>query len=171
MTRPRCAAERGFTLLEMMLVTVLMVVIFSTLALGLRAGHGANREIERKTAETLVADDLVDRLFRIDFGQATDGAASAGQLTALFDDDEDLGTVTLTNLRVFSGATGFRFELANFPWAGEFEVRVHGDLNGDGDESDANEGSTEICRIDVAFVRADGTEERVLECIRARPVG
>ncbi len=171
MSRCRRVAQGGFTLLEMMLVTVLMVVIFSTLALGLRAGHGANREIERKTAQTLVGDDLVDRLFRLDFGAPTDGAASAAQLTALFDDDEGSGTVTLTNLRVFSGATGFRFELANFPWPGEFEVRVHGDLNGDGDESDANEGSTESCRIDIAFLRADGTEERVLECIRARPVG
>lgn len=91
------------------MVSALMVVIFSTLALGLRAGHSANREIERRTALTLVADDLVDRLFRIDFGQATDGAASASQLSALFDDDENLGTVTLTSLRVFSGAQGYQF--------------------------------------------------------------
>lgn len=170
LSRPAGRGERGFTLLEMTLVSVLMVVVFSTLAIGLRAGHLANQEIERRTAQTLVADDLIDRLFRIDFGQPTDGAASASQLTTLFDDDEDLGNATLTNLRVYSGATGFQFELANFPWPGAFEVNVHSDLNGDGDLLDANEGTTEVYRIDIAFVRPDGTEERVLECIRARPV-
>jgi prepilin-type N-terminal cleavage/methylation domain-containing protein len=169
--QPARGDQGGFTLLEMMLVSVLMVVVFSTLAIGLRAGHLANQEIERRTAQTLVADDLIDRLFRIDFGQPTDGAASGSQLTTLFDDDEVLGNVTLSNLLVFSGATGFQFELANFPWPGAFEVSVHADLNGDGDLLDANEGTSEVYRIDIAFVRPDGTEERVLECIRARPVG
>ncbi|MBM4014944.1 MAG: prepilin-type N-terminal cleavage/methylation domain-containing protein [Planctomycetes bacterium] len=65
MSASRRTAQGGFTLLEMMLVSVLMVVVFSTLALGLRAGHGANREIERKTAQTLVGEDVIDRLFRI----------------------------------------------------------------------------------------------------------
>ncbi len=50
-------------------------------------------------------------------------------------------------------------------------MRVHGDLNGDGDEADANEGTTEIYRIDIDFLATNGRTERVLECIRARPVG
>jgi len=174
MMRPTAAHRRhvaGFTLFEMMLVTALMVAVFSALALGVRAGHTANQAIARRTALTIVADDLMDRLFRISYGQATDGAATAAELSALFDDDEDLGTVTLTSLEVFSGSTGYQFELANFPWPGQFDVIVSTDLNNDGDEADANEGTNAIYRIDINFIHADGTTERVLECMRARPTG
>lgn len=172
--RPRSTTSRaraGFTLIEMTITITLMVTIFSALAIGVRAGHVANAEIERRVALALQADDVMDRLFRIDFGQATDGAATAAQLSALFDDDEDLGTCTLTNLRVYSGAKGYKFSLANFPYPGQFEVRVSSDLNGDGDELDANEGGTDVFRIDVNFVDAAGKSERIMECIRTRPTG
>jgi hypothetical protein len=164
--RPPRAPCAGFTLIEMTLVGALMVAIFSTFVLGLRAGHAANREIERSNAITLVADDIMDRLFRINYGQVTDGAASAAQLTALFDDNEDLGTASLMSLKVFAGAVGYQFKLGNFPWPGTFEVRVTADLNGDGDELDANEGTANILRIDILF---DG--KRYLSAMRARPNG
>ena len=165
------AGQHGFTLIEMTLVLAMLVAIFSALAVGVRSGHAANAEIERRVALTLMADDLMDRLFRIDFGQASDGAASASQLSALFDDDDDLGTCTLTNLRVFSGAAGYQFQLADFAHPGIFEVLVSTDLNGDGDEFDANENTSEVFRLDVNFLRPDGKTERVMECVRARPVG
>lgn len=170
-TRARKRNVAGFTLLEMTLVMTLMVAVFSALALGIKAGHAANAEIERRTAVTLVADDLMDRLFRINYGLDTDGAATAAQLSELFDDTEALGTATLTSLRVFQGADGYTFNLANFPWAGEFEVRVSADLNGDGDEGDAAEGTSAIFRLDVNFNFTDGHVERVMECMRARPIG
>jgi len=166
MRSARHARNAGFTLIEMTLVSALMVAIFSTFVLGLRAGHAAAKEIERSNAVTLVADDVMDRLFRIDFGRPTDGAASAAQLTALFDDDENLGSATLCSLRVFAGAKGYQFKLANYPWPGTFEVRVTADLNGDGDELDANEGTMNLLRVDILY---DG--KRVLSSVRARPVG
>jgi Tfp pilus assembly protein PilE len=169
--RATSRATAGFTLIEMTITLTLMVTIFSALAVGVRAGHVANAEIERRVALAVQADDIMDRLFRIDFGQASDGAATAAQLSALFDDDEDLGTCTLTNLRVYSGAKGYTFSLANFPYPGQFEVRVSTDLNGDGDETDPNEGTSEVFRIDVNFIDASGKSERIMECIRARPTG
>ena len=172
--KQRKAARRGvagFTLLEMMLVTSLMVAVFSALALGVRAGHTANAEIERRTALTIVADDLMDRLFRIDYGQDTDGAASAAELSELFDDTEAFGTATLQSLNAFAGSAGYQFELANFPWPGQFDITVTSDLNNDGDETDANEGTTNVFRINISFVRPDGRVERILECMRSRPVG
>ena len=161
----------GFTLLEMTLVTSLMVAIFSALALGVRAGYAANAEIERRTALTIVADDLMDRLFRIDYGQDTDGAAQAADLSELFDDTEALGIATLQSLHVYNGSLGYQFELANFPWPGEFEVVVNSDLNNDGDELDTAEGTTNIFRINIPFIRPDGRVDRVLECMRAKPIG
>jgi len=161
----------GFTLLEMTLVTSLMVAVFTALALGVRSGHTANAEIERRTALTIVADDIMDRLFRIDYGQDTDGAASAAELSELFDDTEPFGTATLQALHAFAGSAGYQFELANFPWPGQFSVTVTSDLNGDGDELDANEGGTDIFRMNIDFLRADGRTERILECMRARPIG
>jgi type II secretory pathway pseudopilin PulG len=161
----------GFTLLEMTLVTSLMVAIFTALALGVRSGYAANAEIERRTALTLVADDLMDRLFRIDYGLDSDGAASATELTELFDDTEALGSATLQKLHVFAGSAGYEFELANFPWPGQFEITVIADLNDDGDETDPNEGTTNIFRVNINFIRPDGQVDRVLECMRAKPIG
>lgn len=174
MRHPITARRRsvaGFTLLEMMLVTSLMVAVFSALALGVRSGYAANEQIERRTALTIVADDLMDRLFRIDYGQDTDGAASATDLSELFDDTETLGAATLQALHVYAGSAGYQFELANFPWAGQFDITVTADLNDDGDETDPNEGTTNVFRININFVRPDGTVDRVLECMRAKPVG
>lgn len=174
MKHPHTARRRavaGFSLIEMMLVTSLMVAIFSALALGVRSGYSANAQIERRTALTIVADDLMDRLFRIDYGQDTDGAASAAELSELFDDTEALGTATLQSLHVYAGSTGYDFELANFPWPGQFEITVTSDLNDDGDETDPNEGTTRVFRININFLRPDGTIDRVLECMRAKPVG
>lgn len=160
----------GFTLLEMMLVTSLMAAVFSALALGIKSGHSANAEIERRTSVTLVAEDIMDRLFRINYGLDTDGAATANQLSELFDDTEALGTATVNSLRIDQGSEGYMFTLANFPWPGEFEVRVTADLNGDGDELDMAEGTDAIFRIDINFIHADGHVERVMECMRARPI-
>ena len=148
-----------------------MVAVFTALALGVRSGHTANAEIERRTALTIVADDIMDRLFRIDYGQSTDGAASAAELSELFDDTEAFGTATLESLHAYSGSTGYQFELANFPWPGQFQVIVTSDLNGDGDELDANEGTDNVFRINIDFLRPDGRTERILECMRAKPVG
>jgi len=144
--RNRCG---GFSLVEVMIVTAMMATVLTTIGVGLRSGHAANREMQRRSQLTLVCGEVMDRLCRIPFGAITDAAATAAQLNELFDDDDDLGTATLCSLRVPAGNPGFSFDLDNFPFGGSFEVRVDDDLNGDGDTNDTFEGRDDLLRIQI----------------------
>ncbi len=156
--------QRGFTLLEVMLVSAMMMTVLTTIGVGLRSGHASKREIERRAQLTIVAGELLDRLFRISYGTASDASATNGQLTELFDGDSDLGTATVSSLRTPAGTIGYQFEIDEFPWGGRFEVRVDADLNGDGDEADAREGRADLLRMNVMW---DGI--LILESVRCAP--
>ena len=125
--------QGGFTALEVMLVTSMMMTVLATVTVGVRAGNNANEELRRKSVLTAMSSDLMERLFAINFGQVTDPPATPEQLSELFDDDDFLGNVTLSSLRVNPGEEGFRFQFANFPYNGIWEVQVTSDVNGDGD--------------------------------------
>jgi type II secretory pathway pseudopilin PulG len=159
--RRRCG---GFSIIEVMVVTAMMATVLSTICVGLRSGHVANKENQRRAQLTLVCSEVMDRLFHIPFGVITDKAATAQQLNQLFGNTDNLGTATLCSLRVPAGKPGFSFNLANFPFGGEFEVRVDDDLNGDGDNKDTLEGRIDLLRIQIIH---DGIT--ILESIRAAP--
>jgi hypothetical protein len=154
----------GFTLVEAAVVVAMMAAILSTIGVGLRFGHVANRENQQKEQLTRVGSELMERLFHVPFGATSDEPATAAQLNELFDGDGDLGTATLCSLRVPAGKPGLRFELANFPFGGEFEVRVDNDLDGDGRISGGREGRGDLFRIEILH---DG--KPILESIRAAP--
>ncbi|MBL8843334.1 MAG: hypothetical protein JNL90_17570 [Planctomycetes bacterium] len=156
--------QGGFSLLEVMLVSSMMMTVLTTIGVGLRAGHASKREMERRAQLTVVAGELLDRLFRISYGSAGDASASNSQLTELFDADADLGTATVSSLRTAAGSTGYQFEIDDFPWGGQFEVRIDADLNGDGDESDEREGRADLLRLNVLW---DGI--LILESVRCAP--
>lgn len=155
---------RGFSMLEVLLVASMMMTVLTTVGVGLRSGHASKREMERRAQLTLVAGELLDRLFRIGYGNADDAGASGAQLTELFDGDSELGTATLTSLRVAAGSEGHSFALDAFPWGGLFEVRVDADLNGDGDEDDEREGRPDLLRINILW-----NGGVVLESLRCAP--
>jgi hypothetical protein len=154
----------GFTLVQAVVVVAMMAAILSTIGVGLRAGHVANRENQRKEQLTRVGSEVMERLFKIPFGATTDEPATAAQLNELFDGDDDLGTATLCSLRVAAGRPGLHFQLEEFPFGGEFEVRVDHDLDGDGRITGAREGGGDLFRIVILH---DGTP--ILESIRAAP--
>ena len=156
--------QGGFSLIEVMLVASMLMTVLTTIGVGLKSGHDANRELQRRAQLTLVCSELLDRLFRLDFGQQGGASATPAQLTELFDADSELGTATLSSLRTPAGQPGFQFELADFPWGGKFEVRVDADLNGDGDETDTREGRADLLRINVLW---DGV--LILESMRCAP--
>ena len=160
----RRGRKGGFSLIEVMLVASMMMTVLTTIGVGLRAGHESRRELERRAQLTLVASEMLDRLFRIGFGTQGEAAANADQLDELFDGDEALGSATLASLRVPSGTVGHVFEIADFPWGGQFQVRVDADLNGDGDETDAREGRPDLLRINILW---NGV--LLLESVRAAP--
>lgn len=156
----------GFSLIEVLLVTSMMMTVVATVAVGMRSGYTANEEINRRAVLTSLSGELMDRLFRIDFGQPGGVAPSGDQLTELFDDDDSFGTATLCQLAVAPGGPGYLFQLENFPYNGTWEVRVTSDLNNDGDDGDPHEGRPDLYRIDILY---DGL--LVLETMRSAPIG
>ncbi len=148
--RGRCSTG-GFTVLEVMLVTSMMMTVLATVSVGIRAGNSANEELRRRSVLTAMSSDLMDRLFSIRFGEPGDGEATAAQLSELFDDDDLLGNITLSGMRKPPGVPGYTFQFANFPYDGTWEVRVNADLNGDGDEDDAADGQGGLFRINLYY--------------------
>lgn len=146
--RPR---QRGTSLIEVMMVTAMMMTVLTTVGVGLRSAHQSRREMERRAQMTAVASELADRLFRIPFGAQGAATATPAQLDELFDDDDELGSATLTGLRTAVGSQPFSFSFAGFPWGGQFEVRVDSDLNGDGDAADVLEGRADVLRINISW--------------------
>ncbi len=165
LTGTRRRRWRGFTLVEVMLVTSMMMTILATFAVGIRAGHAATEEMQRRSVLTVMSGDLMDRLYQINFGTVADPDASEEQLTELFDDDDVLGSISLSSMRVAPGVPGHSFQLANFEYGGNWEVRVTGDLNNDGDEDDSLEGREDLMRIDILY-----NGSLVLETIRTAPL-
>lgn len=143
--------EKGFTLIEVLVTTAMLAGVLGAVTLGLQACHDAADEMERKAIVTRTASQMMDRLFMIDFGTGTDAPPSDAQLTELFDEDDDLGTATLTTLRLAVDDPGYQFTLGNFPYPGIWEVRVGTDLDLDGDETDNLEGEDDIVRMDIYY--------------------
>ena len=161
----RSKCERGFTVLEVMIITSMMMTVLATVTVGLKAGHTAKEEMRRRDLLTVMSSDIMDRLFQVPFGNPGDEPPSPAELSELFDDDDFLGPVTLSGLRVPAGMPGFTFELANFPYNGTWEVRVAADLNADGDEEDENEGRDDLFRVNILY---DGV--LILETMRSEPI-
>ena len=157
--------QEGFTFIEVMVVAGMLAGVLGAVSLGIQACHRATNEMERKAAVTRVASDLMDRLFNIDFGNSGDAAPTGAQLTELFDDDADLGTASLTGMRLEPTQEGYNFTLANFPYNGQWTVRVGADLNLDSDETDEWEGRDDLLRIDVFYAGS-----LVLSSMRTREV-
>jgi hypothetical protein len=130
---PRRRRDGGFSVVEVVTVAAMVATVLSTICVGVRSAHVASREKTRRAQLTLVCGEVMERLFHVPFGTKGDATATPAQLNELFDGDDDLGTATLCSLRVATGRPGFRFDLANVPVDGNFEVRVDGDRNGDGD--------------------------------------
>jgi hypothetical protein len=163
-TNRRARRDGGFSLVEVMLVSAMMMTVLTTVGIGLRSAHQSRRELDRREQLSAVAAELIDRLFRIPFGEQGARAATTSELDEFFDADADLGAVTLTGLRTPVGGAAWSVQFAEFPWGGAFELRVDGDLNGDGDEADAREGRSDLLRVNVSW---NGTP--ILESLRCAP--
>jgi len=160
--RKNAKGRRGFTVLEVMLVSSMMMAVLATVTVGIRAGHSANEELRRKAVLTAMSSDLMDRLFSINFGTTADPEPTPDQLNELFDDDDFLGDISLSSMRILPGEEGYFFVFANFPYNGTWEVQVTADLNGDGDQDDEREGLDDLFRINLFY---DGV--LILESMRS----
>lgn len=155
--------EGGFTLIEVMLSTCVLATVF--VVVGNAMVSSVQRTVEMKQRNIVVTQSwkFAERLQRIPYG-AGDADATAAQYDNLFDDDGNLGDVSLRSIRTEVGEEGMRFRLIGFEVDGDWEVQVNEDLNGDGDTSDVNEDTGGLMRIEVFF-----NGRSVLKTYRAQP--
>lgn len=156
--------ERGFTLIEVMIAVVVLATVFVVVGSVMLAGVKRTSEMRERNAIVTQSWKFAERLQRIPYGSEVASAATAAQYDDLFDDDGNLGNVSLTQIRTAVGSDGLRFRLAGFEVDGDWEVQINEDLNGDGDADDVNEGTGGLVRIEVFF-----RGESVLRTFRARP--
>ena len=158
--------EDGFSLIEAVVATAVALTVVSTVAVAMKASHDATRVMQQQETEAQTAHRIIDVLFRIPVGEPSDAPASAAERTELFDGDDVLGTATLYSLRHAPTAEGHRFQFADFPLTGEWEVRITADLDGNGDTAGPDEVFDDLLRIDVSF---DGRV--VLQSARGQVMG
>lgn len=163
------SSETGFSLVELMLslglVVITLVLLQSTLFSAVK-NRVATAEQDHRNAH---AYDLMQRLTAIPFGKQGDPAATGTQLTELFDDDQDLGIVTLKSLETGPGTPGHSFSTIFDGISTRWRVTVTADLDGDGNTTSFREGRIDLLQIEVfALDRLMFRTSRAAEFVNTR---
>lgn len=143
--------QGGFTLVELTASLLLSVLVLYSLHGTLRTSIDARVSTERAARAQRLAETFVQRLQEIPFGRSFDPAPGGWMLDELFDDDDDLGTITLHQVKVAANAPGHTFQVAGRGLAGDFRVKVCNDLDGNGTVAGGREGRNDLLRIEVWF--------------------
>ena len=155
-------SEAGVTLIEVMIAMAISVMMLFSLHAGTKTAVDSRKDLDYRHRVFVLASEYIERVMQIPFGKPSDMPATPTQLTELFDNDDDLGTASLLQLKVDPLLDGHSFRVVSDGVRGEFMVKVSNDLNGDGSTSGAREGRNDMLRIEVRF---DG--RLVLETVRA----
>jgi hypothetical protein len=141
--------EHGFTIVELTAALAFAVLMLLTLQTTLTSTVKTRERTNRHDAVQGQAYEYLQRLMVIPFGLTTDGAASALQLSELFDEDADLGNVTLQQVRVDVGQTGHVFRTLRDDVTTDWRVLVSNDLDRDGLTTGPREGRPDLLQIEV----------------------
>ncbi len=155
-------SEAGFSLIDVCVTLFVCVVVIYALHSGTRTAMTTRRVVETNYQLQLFANDFVNRLRRVPFGNPGASPATAQQLDALFDADQDLGTVTLSQLVCPVNQDGHSFKLGGNDLNRTWRVRVTRDVNGDGDEFDDREARSDLMRLEIYY-----DNRLVVETLRA----
>ena len=162
--------QQAFTLIEVVLTFSILAV--ATIALGLVEISNARRTQDLKERDISFArgQAFMERILRMPFGPPNPSAMTAQEFDTLFGTDDDVRSVSLTQLEQSVAASGpIRFQLEGVEDSGVWEVFVDGDLDGNGAIEDVvagvptREGRGDLLRIEI---RRDG--RTVLKTLRAR---
>ncbi|MCB9891321.1 MAG: hypothetical protein H6833_06730 [Planctomycetes bacterium] len=154
--------EAGFSLIDVCVTLFVCVVVIYALHSGTRTAMNTRRVVESNYQLQLFANDFVNRLRRLPFGNPGASVATPQQLDDLFDADQDLGTVTLSQLRCAATEDGYSFKLGGNELNRTWRVRVTSDVNGDGDELDEREARSDLVRMEIYY-----DNRLVVETLRA----
>lgn len=154
--------EGGFSLIEVTITLVVSVLMLYALHSTVRSSLDTRRSTRRAYEISRLAQDYLSRLQDLPFGKPTDPKPSGSQLSELFDDDEDYGTITLYQLVVPPDEEGHVFVVAADGLVGVWRIKVSTDLDADGDLDGPREGRPDLVRIDIYF-----QERLVLSTMRA----
>ena len=143
--------EAGMTLIEvtfaMVMTALAMVALHSTLSASVEGREAAS---DSQQVHSLGLE-LLERIKELPFGSASESPATPGALTELFDDDQDLGSASLSQLVVAADQTGHVFGVAANGVTGTWEVRVTRDLDGNGAIDGPRDGRDDLVRIEILF--------------------
>lgn len=148
-TRQARAQERGVTLLELTAALTLAVIILLTLQstmLSSIQGRERTRVLEARVSQ---AHEYLQRLLVLPFGTTLDATPTDTQLTELFDDDMDLGAITLMQVRTAPGAPGHSFTTTRDQVETDWRIVVGQDLDRDGALGGFREGRSDLLLIEI----------------------
>ncbi|MBK8101474.1 MAG: hypothetical protein IPK26_30705 [Planctomycetes bacterium] len=155
MDQPRTMrpAAAGFTLVETMITLVLAVLMLYGMHATLNSSIRGRLAAQQIDQVHVMATDYLNRLRAIPFGSAADGPAGGAALSALFDDDQDHGSITLHQVRVAVNSAGHWQDVAANGLIGRWRFKVTRDLNHDGDETDPGlrEGRDDLLGLEIWF--------------------
>ncbi len=155
----------GCSLIEAVLTLTLSVFLLYTLHTTLQSSISARESTQRNHQIQEMGNDYLAKLRQIPFGTPTDPAPSGSQLSELFDDDQDLGSISLSQVLVQPDHPGHTFGVASDGLIGIWRVRTTNDLDGNQSIDGLREGRPDLMRIEIYF------EERlVIEALRASDV-
>lgn len=148
-TSKQLPAQTGFTMVELMgsltvmilLVMALQSTLFSTVKIR------SSNEVQARRFDQ--AYEYMQRLKQIPFGTPADPPATPAQLTELFDDDQDVGNVTLRQVSTAPGSPGHSFTTQLDDVTTRWRVHVNSDLDRDGSATGFREGRPDLLLIEV----------------------
>lgn len=149
--RSNSNSAAGFALVEVTIAMVLAVVMILALHQMITVSFKARQSADKKFHVSVRSEDYLRKIRQLQFGKASDPPPTATQLSELFDDDDDVGTITLHQLRVPPANPGHSFNVASAELSGLFRVKVTNDLDGDGLLTGPREGRDDLLRIEIFF--------------------
>jgi hypothetical protein len=146
---PRASRSDGFTLVELCGASVLAAVLLLTMHTTLQSSVRSRRDgLGNETRQTQ-AYEFLQRLQELPFGTGTEGAPTAEALTELFDDDDELGDLSLRQVQTPVGVPGHGFTTDLDGTRTRWRIVVSDDLDGDGRNDGPREGRPDLLRIEI----------------------
>lgn len=139
----------GFSLLELCASAALAALLLLTLQSTLQSSIHTRMQSRVLEIRHSQADDYLQRMLVIPFGTGSEPAPTPAELTEFFDDDAELGPITLRQIQTPAGEPGHSFTTAREGITTLWRIAVTDDLDGDGTSIGMREGRPDLLGIEI----------------------